>query len=540
MPEPTSTEIAGEERGKTSHKYVYVSKKGAGAFSDVITAQCVQTGEYAAIKRMKATFKSLQQVAGLREIQALRRLADQPFSIRLQEILFDHNTGRLALVFELMEMNLYELIKGRKYHLPEASIKWYMWQLLHAVRIAHSIGIFHRDIKPENILLDAKDNLKLSDFGSCRGIYTELPYTEYISTRWYRSPECLLTDGTYGPEMDIFGVGCVMFEVTALFPLFPGKDELDQINRIHAILGTPSREVLQRIRKGVKNNPIKGDFAPQKGSGLAKLIPHASPVAVDLIHKMLEYDPQRRITAEQALKHPFFADVLDIVRTKVDTMPEGTLEKLGISLDGPNPSGGLEGSTRKPSDAQQRESVAISEDAKSRQLTKRPQKTPPGAKRLQAPQPSVADSATPQDSHNNQSTNRNPSSSKHDFETVPKLPSLTRTPPARSNHGLTNVVIQASNSAQPKLAPQQTKMTIGQSSLATKYYRNHVGATSISVSGSGSQASSAKKSSISSGTHDPSALPSLGHKASGKPQKGSVSPMRDASKRPSRLAGVGQ
>ena len=93
------------------------------------------------------------------------------------------------------------------------------------------------------------DHLKLADFGSCKGIHSEHPYTEYISTRWYRAPECLMTDGYYDYKMDLWGVGCVMFEIIALFPLFPGKNELDQVNRIHKILGTPHKEVLERFKK---------------------------------------------------------------------------------------------------------------------------------------------------------------------------------------------------------------------------------------------------------------------------------------------------
>jgi renal tumor antigen len=90
----------------------------------------------------------------------------------------------------------------------------------------HRNGIFHRDIKPENILYMG-DHIKLADFGSCKGMYSEHPYTEYISTRWYRAPECLMTDGYYDYKMDIWGTGCVMFEIIALFPLFPGRNELD-------------------------------------------------------------------------------------------------------------------------------------------------------------------------------------------------------------------------------------------------------------------------------------------------------------------------
>jgi renal tumor antigen len=154
----------------------------------------------------------------------------------------------LALVFELMEMNFYEAIKGRPNYLPEARVKHYMYQLLKAIEHMHRNGIFHRDIKPENILLMG-DTVKLADLGSCRGLYSKPPFTEYISTRWYRAPECLLTDGYYGYKMDIWGAGCVFFEVLSLFPLFPGNNELDQINKIHNIMGTPPQELLEHFQK---------------------------------------------------------------------------------------------------------------------------------------------------------------------------------------------------------------------------------------------------------------------------------------------------
>jgi len=123
-----------------------------------------------------------------------------------------------------------------------------MYQVLKALEHSHKNGIFHRDIKPENILL-LGEQVKLADFGSCRGIYSRPPFTEYISTRWYRAPECLLTDGYYGYKMDIWGVGCVFFEMLSMFPLFPGNNELDQINKIHNIIGTPSQEILEYFSK---------------------------------------------------------------------------------------------------------------------------------------------------------------------------------------------------------------------------------------------------------------------------------------------------
>ena len=126
----------------------------------------------------------------------MRRFSSHPHVIKLLDVLYDEPTGRLALVFELMDQNLYEAIKGRKNYLPEKKVKLYMYQLLKSLDFMHRSGVFHRDIKPENILLK-EDHLKLADFGSCKGIYSKPPFTEYISTRWYRAPECLLTDGYY-------------------------------------------------------------------------------------------------------------------------------------------------------------------------------------------------------------------------------------------------------------------------------------------------------------------------------------------------------
>ncbi len=160
-------------------EYRLVAKKGEGTFSEVLKAQSVITGQYCAVKCMKTHFKSLEQVNNLREIQALRRLNPHPNIIELQEVLYDKQSGRLALVFELMNCNIYEMIKGRRQYVKPARVKLLMYQLLKAVAHMHTNGIFHRDIKPENILV-LGDELKVADFGSCRGIYTKQPYTEYI------------------------------------------------------------------------------------------------------------------------------------------------------------------------------------------------------------------------------------------------------------------------------------------------------------------------------------------------------------------------
>ena len=275
---------------------------------------------------MKNHFDSVEQVNRLREIQALRRLSPHPNIIKLYEVLYDRSTGRLALVFELMDMNIYEMIKGRRQYVPEDKILHFMYQLVKAMDHMHRNGIFHRDIKPENILI-AGDTLKLADFGSCRGIYSKQPFTEYIATRWYRAPECLLTDGYYNYKMDLWGVGCVFFEIVSLYPLFPGTNELDQIHKVHNILGTPHIELLNKMKK--HSSHIDFDFPQKQGTGLQKLIPHANVDTLDLLARLLTYNPDDRISAKQALRHQYFREIRDLDR-KLRNKAKSEKEK-GIS-----------------------------------------------------------------------------------------------------------------------------------------------------------------------------------------------------------------
>ena len=205
-----------------------------------------------------------------------------------------------------MEMNLYEAIEGRKKYLPERKAKFWIYQTLKALEYMHKNGIFHRDIKPENILL-LKNKIKLADLGSCKGIYSKPPFTEYISTRWYRAPECLLTDGYYNYKMDIWGVGCVFYELLTLEPIFPGDDEIDQVNKINYILGSPPEDLFEKF---VKNSAHRNEFnfEYQKGVGIYRYLNHVSPDVVDLISKMLIYDPDLRPTARECLNHKCFKE----------------------------------------------------------------------------------------------------------------------------------------------------------------------------------------------------------------------------------------
>ncbi|KAM6359452.1 MAPK/MAK/MRK overlapping kinase isoform 7-T7 [Alca torda] len=243
---------AGERR---MNKYKPVGKIGEGTFSDVLKTLSLRDGKYYACKHMKQHFESMEQVNKLREVQALRRLSPHPNILMLHEVVLN--------------------------------------------------GIFHRDVKPENILIK-QNTLKLGDFGSCRSIYSKQPHTEYISTRWYRAPECLLTNGYYSYKIDLWSAGCVFYEITSFQPLFPGSNELDQISKIHDIIGTPANRTLNKLKQ---SRIASFDFPFKKGKGIPPLVHNLSSKGFSLLYAMIKYDPDERIAAHQALQHPYFQEL---------------------------------------------------------------------------------------------------------------------------------------------------------------------------------------------------------------------------------------
>ncbi|XP_063118208.1 MAPK/MAK/MRK overlapping kinase isoform X3 [Rattus norvegicus] len=242
--------------------YKAIGKIGEGTFSEVLKMQSLRDGNYYACKQMKQHFESIEQVNNLREIQALRRLNPHPNILTLHEVVLE----KTSVVRE----------KDHALHVP-------------VVQIAGPYA--------------QQDVLKLGDFGSCRSVYSKQPYTEYISTRWYRAPECLLTDGFYTYKMDLWSAGCVFYEIASLQPLFPGVNELDQISKIHDVIGTPCQKTLTKFKQ---SRAMSFDFPFKKGSGIPLLTTNLTPQCLSLLHAMVAYDPDERIAAHQALQHPYF------------------------------------------------------------------------------------------------------------------------------------------------------------------------------------------------------------------------------------------
>lgn len=237
----------------------------------------------------------------LREVKSLKKL-NHANIVKLKEVIREND--HLYFIFEYMKENLYQLIKERNKLFPESAIRNIMYQILQGLAFIHKHGFFHRDLKPENLLCMGPELVKIADFGLAREIRSRPPYTDYVSTRWYRAPEVLLRSTNYSSPIDIWAVGCIMAEVYTLRPLFPGASEIDTIFKICQVLGTPKKTDWP---EGYQLSSAMNFLWPQCiPNNLKTLIPNASSEAIQLLRDLLQWDPKKRPTASQALRYPYF------------------------------------------------------------------------------------------------------------------------------------------------------------------------------------------------------------------------------------------
>mgnify|MGYP000983889267 CR=1 FL=1 len=292
-------------------RYKIHKSVGDGTYGTVIKANNIKTGEIVAIKKMKKKFYTWEECMSLREIKSLRKL-NHPNIVKLKEVIKVND--ELYFVFEYMDQNLYQLyqqLREQSKQFPESQIRSIIHQTASGLAYMHKHGFFHRDLKPENLLIH-KDIVKIADFGLAREIRSRPPYTDYISTRWYRAPEILLKSTSYNSPIDIFALGCIMAELYTQTPLFSGNDEIDQIYKICSILGTPNHNTWP---EGYRLAAQIGFTFPQfQAVSLSTIMPQASNEAIQLMTEMLRYDPQKRPTAAQILSHPFFIGYIPIDR----------------------------------------------------------------------------------------------------------------------------------------------------------------------------------------------------------------------------------
>ncbi|KAK4252656.1 hypothetical protein QN277_014401 [Acacia crassicarpa] len=303
-------------------RYKLIKEVGDGTFGNVWRAINKQTGEVVAIKKMKKKYYSWEDCLNLREVKSLTNM-NHPNIVKLKEVVRECDI--LYFVFEYMEYNLYQLMKDRSKLFSEDQVRNWCFQIFQSLAYMHQHGYFHRDLKPENLLV-TKDVIKVADFGLAREINSQPPYTEYVSTRWYRAPEVLLQSSLYGSEVDMWAMGAIMAELFTLRPLFPGASEADEMYKICGVIGSPTMETWAGGLKLARD--INYQFPQLAGVHLSVLIPSASANAIDLMTALCSWDPSKRPTAAEALQHPFFQSCFYIppsLRTKAiaRTPPSG-------------------------------------------------------------------------------------------------------------------------------------------------------------------------------------------------------------------------
>ncbi|XP_039285142.1 serine/threonine-protein kinase MAK isoform X2 [Nilaparvata lugens] len=283
------------------HRYITLNQLGDGTYGSVVLGQRIDTGEKVAIKRMKRKYYSWEEAMNLREVKSLKKLSHANV-VKLKEVIRENDT--LYFVFEYMKENLYQLMKDREKLFPEQVVRNILYQVLQGLSFMHRHGFFHRDMKPENLLCCGPQLIKIADFGLAREIRSRPPYTDYVSTRWYRAPEVLLHSTTYSSPIDLWAVGCIMAELYTFRPLFPGNSEIDQIFKICSVLGTPDKR--DWFDGHQLANAMNFRFPQFRRTPLGSLIPHASHDGIVLLEALLNWNPSKRPTAHHSLRQAYF------------------------------------------------------------------------------------------------------------------------------------------------------------------------------------------------------------------------------------------
>jgi cell division cycle 2-like protein len=287
-----------------------------GTYGVVFRARDKGTGRVVALKKVKMEKeKEGFPLTSLREINILLSFR-HPNIVNVTEVVVGTSLDSIFMVMEFMEHDLKGLLDAMRSPFSVSEVKCYMAQLLAGVAYLHANWVLHRDLKTSNILVNNRGELKICDFGMARQYGSPLrPYTHMVVTLWYRAPELLLGVTTYSTAVDTWSLGCIMAELLSREPLLPGRSEIDQIDRVFKLLGTPS----DKIWPGFTALPLvrKVKFVQQPYNNLRNRFPGRGPdgrpglsdAGFELLNRLLAYDPAKRISAEEALEHPWFGEL---------------------------------------------------------------------------------------------------------------------------------------------------------------------------------------------------------------------------------------
>ena len=298
-------------------RFILQKKIGQGAYGVVFKSIDRKTKETVALKKLFGAFRDdTDSQRTFREVMLLQELNGHDNIIRLLNVIKAENDIDLYLIFDYMEADLFAVIRSNI--LQDIHKKFIIYQTLKALKFIHSADIIHRDLKPSNIFLNSDCHVKLGDFGLARTLNSGKQglngvITDYVATRWYRAPEMLLGSINYGKPIDMWSVGCILFELLVGRPLLPGKSTKEMIVFMFEVTGFPDRKEYDEVKEECEIQ-IEYDNLLSERIRRRKTIKQLvsgycnDPVAIDLLGKLLLFNPKKRLTAEEALEHPYVAD----------------------------------------------------------------------------------------------------------------------------------------------------------------------------------------------------------------------------------------
>uniref|UniRef100_A0A665U0K1 Mitogen-activated protein kinase 15 n=1 Tax=Echeneis naucrates TaxID=173247 RepID=A0A665U0K1_ECHNA len=296
-----------------SLKYEIKKRLGKGAYGIVWKAVDRQTGEIVAVKKIFDAFRNRTDAQRtFREIMFLQEFGDHPNIVKLLNVIRAQNDKDIYLIFEYMDTDLHAVIKKGTL-LKDIHKRYVMYQLFRAFKYLHSGNVIHRDQKPSNVLLDTDCVVKLCDFGLARSLNQiqedsgNPALTEYVATRWYRAPEILLGSARYTKGVDMWSLGCVLGEMLLGKALFPGTSTINQIEKIMSAIPHPSPEDILAIKSEYGSSVIQRMLLKPQVPLEDLFQASVPPDALDLLRGLLVFNPDKRLTAEQALEHPYVA-----------------------------------------------------------------------------------------------------------------------------------------------------------------------------------------------------------------------------------------
>jgi mitogen-activated protein kinase 1/3 len=323
MPTPKSIEELQKEISDLDPRYVLEKIIGSGSYGVVLRAKDTVDGSLVAIKRVnKEIFEeTILAKRILREIKLLAHFHDDNI-VGLRNLLTPKNPDfeYFYIVMDIMETDLKQVLRSGQ-RLTDAHIQFFVYQALRSLRVIHSAGVIHRDITPANILVNTNCDLKLCDFGLAKEESDEgEDMTDYVTMRWYRAPELVMEHRAYSSQIDVWGIGCILGELLGSRPLCQGKDRVNQLDKIIDVTGTPVEEDISSLGSAAAQKYLRKK-TQRPALDLKAKYPNATPESLDLLQKMLQFHPDKRISVAEAMKHPYLAQLYDEADEKIKVPP---------------------------------------------------------------------------------------------------------------------------------------------------------------------------------------------------------------------------